>query len=293
MILRRAYYILYYHTSCERTKEMRSVTGISTGTKSLIQISAIIPVYNQEREISILLKRLKEALNSTLLDYELVIVNDGSCDSTLKILRKQQELDARIQIISYPENKGKGYAVKKGIMHTHGEIVLFVDGDLEISPDTIKDYIRELQSCDVVIASKSHPLSKVNAPESRKFLSRAFNLYVRIMTGVRLKDTQSGLKAGDGNVLRTIFRIIHIDRYAFDVELLAVATALNVRIKELPIEITLNHRLRLNDIAKMFIDVIAISYKLRISRWYKKQLKLLVEELQNFQNSKTPAVEIE
>ena len=261
--------------------KVTSIAETSLETKSIMQISAIIPVYNQEAEIYILLKRVKEALNSTLLNYEIVIVNDGSCDNTLEILRKEEKLDEQLRVISYSQNKGKGYAVKKGIMHTRGDKVLFVDGDLEISPNAIKDYVRELQTCDLVIASKCHPLSKVNVPISRKILSRAFNTYVQIATGIKLKDTQSGLKAGDGNTLRRIFNIIHIDRYAFDVELLAVASALNMRIKELPIEITLNHRLKMNDITKMFTDVIAISYRLRISLWYHKQLKLSLQEAQS------------
>ena len=257
--------------------KVTSVAETSVETESIMQISAIIPVYNQEVEIPFLLKRLREALNSTLLNYEIIIVNDGSRDNTLDILKKEKKLDEHMRVISYPQNKGKGYAVKKGIMHTRGDIVLFVDGDLEISPDAIKDYVKELWTCDLVIASKSHPLSKVNVPASRKVLSRIFNFYVQIATGIKLKDTQSGLKAGNGNALRKIFNIICIDRYAFDVELLAIATALNMRIKELPIEITLTHRFRVNDIVKMFIDVIAISHRLRIKLWYHKQLKLSLQ----------------
>jgi glycosyltransferase involved in cell wall biosynthesis len=257
--------------------KVTSVAETSLDTKSIMQISAIIPVYNQEAEVHFLLKRLKEDLNSTLLNYEIIIVNDGSRDKTLEILKKEEKLDEHIRVISYPQNKGKGYAVKKGIMHTRGDIVLFVDGDLEISPDAIKDYVKELRSYDLVIASKSHPLSKVNVPASRKLLSRAFNFYVQVATGIKLKDTQSGLKAGNGNALRKIFNIICIDRYAFDVELLAIATALNMRIKELPIEITVSHRFKMNDIARMFIDVIAISHRLRIKLWYHKQLKLTLQ----------------
>jgi len=268
---------------------MTSVAGIGMETESITQISVIIPVYNQEAEIYILLKKLKDALNSTLLNYEVIIVNDGSCDNTLEIVRKEEKLDEHLRVISYSQNKGKGYAVKKGIMHTCGDIVLFVDGDLEISPDAIKDYVIELQSCDLVIASKTHPSSKVNVPVSRKILSRVFNKYVQIATGIKLKDTQSGLKAGDGNALRRIFNIIHIDRYAFDVELLAIATALDMSIKELPIEITLNHRLKMNDILKMFIDVIVISCKLKINL-YHKRLKL--QGQQKFHNSKTSQIEL-
>jgi dolichol-phosphate mannosyltransferase len=264
---------LYIATFDLEFHNMTSTVGISAETKSITHISLVVPVYNQETKISIFLKRLKEALNSTLLNYELIVINDGSSDNTLEILREEEKLDNSIRIISYSQNKGKGYAVKKGIMHALGDIILFIDGDLEVSPVSIQTYIEKVQNHDLVIASKSHPLSKVNAPVSRKFLSRVFNLYVRFMTGVKLKDTQSGLKAGDGDALRRIFTLIHTNRYAFDVELLAIANALKMTVEELPIEITLTHMLGLNDIAKMFIDVIAISYKMRISLWYRKQLR--------------------
>ena len=245
---------------------MTSIAEISIADKSLIQLSAIIPVYNQERKISILLAKVKEVLNSTSLNYELVIVNDGSRDNTLEVLQKEEKLDSRVRVMSYPQNKGKGYAIKTGVMQTHGNVVLFVDGDLDISPSLIIKYVKELENCDLVIASKRHPLSKVNAPISRKVLSRIFNLVVRIATGIKLKDTQSGLKAGNGDVLRTIFNVMLITRYAFDVELLAIATALNLSIKEMPIEITLDRRFKFLDIVKMFIDVIVISYRFRVKQ---------------------------
>jgi glycosyltransferase involved in cell wall biosynthesis len=245
---------------------LTSIAEISIADKSLIQLSAIIPVYNQERKISILLAKVKEVLNSTSLNYELVIVNDGSCDNTLEVLQKEEKLDSRVRVMSYPQNKGKGYAIKTGVMQTHGNVVLFVDGDLDISPSLIIKYVKELENCDLVIASKRHPLSKVNAPISRKVLSRIFNLVVRIATGIKLKDTQSGLKAGNGDVLRTIFNVMLITRYAFDVELLAIATALNLSIKEMPIEITLDRRFKFLDIVKMFIDVIVISYRFRVKQ---------------------------
>src|SRR5690606_13381194 len=101
--------------------------------------------------------------------------NDGSRDETLEVLRREQAVDPRVRVLSYNVNMGKGYAVKTGIVKTRGELVMFTDGDLDISPDMISEYIRQLEDCDLVIASKRHPLSKYNAPASRKFLSRAFN----------------------------------------------------------------------------------------------------------------------
>jgi dolichol-phosphate mannosyltransferase len=208
-----------------------------------------------------------------LLSYELVVINDGSCDNTLQVLRKQEKSDPHIRIISYPSNKGKGYAIKTGVLQSSGKIIIFVDGDLDISPSVIKDYVKELKTCDLVIASKRHPLSKVKAPISRKILSRMFNLFVRIAVNIKTKDTQAGLKAGNGDILRMIFKVILVKRYAFDVELLAIATDLRLNIKEMPVEISLGSRFKAREIAKMFLDVAAISYRYRIKRWYQKQLE--------------------
>jgi glycosyltransferase involved in cell wall biosynthesis len=256
-------------------KEFFSESTNATAATSKAWVSIIIPVHNQEREISILLVKIKEILNSTLPSYEIVIVDDGSYDNTLEILLKEEKSDSHVRVISYMPNRGKGYAVKIGVMQSRGNIVIFVDGDLDISPSGIKDYVTELRSSDLVIASKRHPLSKVNAPLSRKFFSRMFNLLVRLAVGIKVKDTQSGLKAGNGAALRTIFRAMLVKRYAFDVELLTIATMLNLNIKEMPIEINLDHRFKFRDIAKMLLDITAISYRYRMKRWYQKQLLLL------------------
>jgi hypothetical protein len=160
-------------------------------------------------------------------------------------------------------------------MQASGNIIIFVDGDFDISHDKITEYIDELEECDLVIASKRHPQSKVDARLSRKLLSRMFNLVVRLFIGIKIKDTQSGLKAGNAKALRTIFAVLLVKRYAFDVELLTIATAMNLNIRELPIEVKLDHRFSVQDIAKMLLDVTAISYRHRIRRWYKSQLSII------------------
>jgi glycosyltransferase involved in cell wall biosynthesis len=249
-------------------------TSNVTVSRSRSQISVIIPVHNQEKNISTSLRNIKKVLESTSLSYEILVINDGSFDNTLKVLRKQERSDPRIRIISYPSNKGKGYAIKTGVLQSFGKIIIFIDGDLDISPGVIKDYIKELKTCDLVIASKRHPLSRIKAPLSRKILSRMFNLFVQVAVNIKIKDTQAGLKAGNGDILRMIFKVILVKRYAFDVELLAIATDLMLNIKEMPIEMNLDNRFRVCDIAKMFLDLAAISYRYRIKRWYQKQLEL-------------------
>lgn len=235
-------------------------------------VSVVIPFYNQERMISISLERIRRVLGA-LSRYELIAVNDGSLDETLQVLHAEQASDPRLKIVSYGRNMGKGYAVKRGVMETTGDVVIFTDGDLEISPDIIIEYIYQLKDSDLVIASKRHPLSKVKTPFSRKFLSRAFNLVARIATGIKAKDTQSGLKAGNGEALRRIFGLMLVKRYAFDVELLAIASLLKMNIREMPVDINLDKPFRMKEVAKMLVDVIAVSYRLRIIRWYQRQLE--------------------
>lgn len=236
-------------------------------------ISVIIPVFNEESKISSVLAHIKNMLSETLLDYELIVINDGSTDNTEQVISEEEKLDKRVKVLSYKENRGKGHAVKMGVLNSKGDVVSILDGDLDISPSQIKNYIKELEGCDLVIASKSHPLSIVSAPIVRKMLSRTFSIIVRVAVGIEIKDTQSGLKVGNGNALRKIFQIMLVKRYAFDVEMLAIATKLNLKIKESPINITLDGSFNIREIFKMFIDVLGISYRLRIIRFYQKRWK--------------------
>ena len=236
-------------------------------------ISVIIPLYNEESNISSILHHIKSILSETLLDYELIVINDGSTDKTHSVLLEEQKLENRVKILSYPKNKGKGHAVKMGVLNSRGDVVCFLDGDLDISPTEIKNYIKELDGSDLVIASKAHQLSVVTAPILRKMLSKLFNIFVRLAVGIKIKDTQSGLKIGNGDALRRIFNIMLVKRYAFDVEMLAIASRLDLKIKESPIRISLNSPFRLREIVNMFVDVLGISYRLRIIRFYQQYWK--------------------
>src|SRR5215210_7419991 len=149
-----------------------------------VGVSLIVPVFNQQRKISQSLEKIRQAVETAFNNYELIVVNDGSTDNTLAILRDIALTDKRIHILSYTPNRGKGYAVKQGVLHSQGEAVMFLDGDLDISPDSIRDYVERLSTSDLVIASKRHPESIVRTPRSRALLSTAFNLLIRVATGI-------------------------------------------------------------------------------------------------------------
>src|ERR687898_664649 len=94
-------------------------------------LSLIVPVFNQERKISYSLKKIKQAIELAFSNYELIVVNDGSTDDSLTILKGIAMTDEHVHIISYTPNRGKGYAVRQGVLHSHGDAVIFLDGDLD------------------------------------------------------------------------------------------------------------------------------------------------------------------
>lgn len=244
--------------------------------KSRIELSVVIPFFNCSNSVSKVLGRIGLTLQKLGLSYEIIAVNDGSSDNTSTCLMKEMEKDRRIKLFSYERNMGKGYAIRYGIRRSHGEIVIFIDGDLDVSPDSICEYIKALNDCDLVIASKRHPLSKIKMSATRKILSKIFNSLVRSLTGIHLSDTQTGLKLGDGNLLRDMFSVMRVNRYAFDVEFLTASTLLGLRIKEMPVELSIDNKFRLMQILQMLIDLLAISYRFKIRREF-ESLKLRIE----------------
>jgi hypothetical protein len=153
-----------------------------------------------------------------------------------------------------------------------GEAVIFLDGDLDISPDSIKGYVERLSIADLVIASKRHPESIVRIPRSRAFLSRAFNFFIRMGIGIPQKDTQAGLKVGNGEKMRTIFKNSSINRYAFDVELFTIASIMHLKVQEMPVIMKIDRRFNIKEIVNMFMDVTRICYRHKVLHSYQKEL---------------------
>jgi hypothetical protein len=136
----------------------------------------------------------------------------------------------------------------------------------------ISEYIEALDYGDIVIASKRHRDSHVQVPLSRRILSGGFNGLVRLLTGVPIRDTQSGLKAMKKSAFIDIFPRLAVKRYAFDVELLAVANLCGLRVVEMPINIKLDVKFNPREMWLMFIDLLGIAYRLRIIHSYQHKL---------------------
>jgi glycosyltransferase involved in cell wall biosynthesis len=170
-----------------------------------VELSFVIPAFNEEVFIEDTLGTLDFLSKDKVLNYEVVVVDDGSQDKTyLKAYRYSQK-NCHVKVIRYSTNAGKGHAIKTGFMEAKGEIVIFIDSDLEIDLKTISRYVEALKNADIVIATKWHSESEVSMSLGRKLMSRTYNVLARLLIGFDLKDTQVGLKVMRKNAVSAIF----------------------------------------------------------------------------------------
>jgi dolichol-phosphate mannosyltransferase len=214
----------------------------------------------------------KEKSHSSTPWYEIVVVNDGSKDATRSIVRRMTSADSTIRLISYSVNMGKGYAVKQGVLHSRGKYVMFLDGDGEINTELLARFLEQMAGADLVIGSKYHPQSVVNTPISRRFWSKCFQVFVRLMLKTNVSDTQVGLKMGKGDAFRKIFQQVVVRRYAFDVEMLTIASILGLKVAELPVQINQAKPFSSKEIVRMGLDVMGIAFRSRVINWYQKNM---------------------
>jgi len=202
--------------------------------------SLIVPMYQEASRIEGTIAALSQSrLNSA--DVEFVLVDDGSDDDTAQVARAacaRHGLSAAV--IQLPANRGKGAAVRAGVLASHGGVVVFTDADLSSGIEAIKQSIELIESgrSDVVLASRAAPgsLLAVRQPRPRELAGKAFNLVLRALRLTVWRDTQCGLKAFTRDAARLLFEALTIEGFAFDVELLYLARRLRLRIAELPIE---------------------------------------------------------
>jgi dolichyl-phosphate beta-glucosyltransferase len=235
-----------------------------------IGLSFVVPTYNEEDSIEDTLVTLDEVVKNGKLSYEIIVVNDGSIDKTLPKAITYASRNGHVKIVSYSSNEGKGYAIKEGFTKANGEVVVFADSDMDIDLESVSTYIDALRTGDIVIASKWHPQSVVEMPLVRRLLSHGFNVLVRLLTGVPWRDTQAGLKAIRKSALLDVFQRLAVKRYAFDVELLAVANLYGLKVVEMPVKLKMGASFRLKEIWRMLVDLLGITYRLRVRRFYQK-----------------------
>tara|TARA_B100002003_G_C13983207_1_gene475378 strand:- start:137 stop:901 length:765 start_codon:yes stop_codon:yes gene_type:complete len=237
----------------------------------LSTISVVMPAYNLESKIKNTIINTNESLKNINCDYEIIVVDDGSKDATRKIAESVK--NSNVRVLSYDVNQGKGFALTMGAINAVSDYVIFIDGDGDINNKTLNRFISALKHADIVIGSKQHPKSIVDVPVLRKFLSLGFNVLVRLVTGINLWDTQVGFKAFRRDALVDIMKLVTVRKYAFDVEVLTIASILNKKMVVVPVEIHGDALFGIRNIVRMFVDIMGITYRLRINKWYQKNYK--------------------
>lgn len=255
-------------TNLEPRQKAALVQELSESRATIPSVSIIMPVYNEGEAvvdgIKSAIKRFEALLSSS---FESIVVDDGSTDDTRVALRTVK--DERITVVGYPVNSGKGGAQLFAFRFAKGDTVIFTDGDMQAFPNDLQSYLDALKDADIAVASKRVPRARVTATVTRNFLSIGFNSFVQILLSLRMNDTQAGFKVFRRSALQKILPLMSVKRYAFDVELLVVATKIcNFKVAELPASVDLPSGFRLGNIIRMMVDLLGIAYRLKIKHWY-------------------------
>ena len=239
-----------------------------------MKLSVIIPAYNESLILRDTVQTLSDALdgmqnNGVFDDYELIFVSDGSSDDTPALLTEAETQYPHLKTCIYSPNRGKGYAVRQGVIASSGDIVLYTDCDLAYGTDVIGQAVRLMQDSgvDVLIGSRAiHPEGYAGYTPLRKLASVLYLRVLSIAAGFRHSDSQAGFKALRGEIGRKIFSECEIDRFAFDLEMLMRAQKAGCTFVEMPSKI-INHRESsihlIRDSVRMLRDIMKIKRALR------------------------------
>lgn len=200
-------------------------------------LSVIIPAYNEEKRLPQTFERLERYLAARSYTSEILVVDDGSSDSTKQVVQSWQTRALNLRLVSNPGNRGKGFSVRHGMLEAQGNIALFTDADLSAPIDEADKLLAALKDFDVAIGSRALNRSLIELHQSgtRETAGRAFNWAVRNFTGVPFLDTQCGFKAFRRERTRILFEQQRIERFGFDPELLFLARRHGLSVTEVPV----------------------------------------------------------
>jgi dolichyl-phosphate beta-glucosyltransferase len=231
-----------------------------------LSYSIIIPAYNESQRIAASLDKIIAYTTEQHWLTEILVVNDGSRDNTSDIVREYAKTHPQVRLIENPGNRGKGYTVRNGMSQASGEIMLFTDADLSSPIEESRKLFAAIQAgADVAIGSRwlQAELQTERQPMHRQFFGRIFNLLLRIILGLKYKDTQCGFKAFTRKAAHSLFPRQRIERWGFDPELLFLSLKYGLTIAEVPVEWAHDDRSKINPVVdgfKMFTELLRIRW---------------------------------
>jgi len=230
------------------------------------RLSIVIPAYNEAFRIGRTLRRISGYMKARDSPYEVIVVDDGSDDHTIRVVGELMEKDPAISLLQNGVNRGKGYSVRRGVLHSKGRFVLMSDADLSTPVEEIEKLYKELdEGYDISIGSRALSESMIlkRQPWYRQLMGKTFNKFVQGVAIKGISDTQCGFKLFKGDTARVVFSRQRIDRFAFDVEALYLAKRMGFSISEVPV-VWINSsdsKVRIfRDSLQMLKDIVKIRY---------------------------------
>jgi len=218
------------------------------------EISIVIPAYNESERLGTPLRSVLDFVSSTDVPAEIIVVDDGSNDDTAQVATDALSENAAVKsrVIRYETNRGKGYAVKTGLLAAEGSVALFTDADLSSPIEEMPKLLDPIRNgeYDVTFGSRALDRSLIGThqPWRREQGGRVMNLIIKTISGLPFYDTQCGFKAFKMSEFRPLLDVMQIDRFGFDVEFLFVAAHRGLRLAEIPV--------RWNDVAGSKVSVV-------------------------------------
>jgi dolichyl-phosphate beta-glucosyltransferase len=239
-----------------------------------IQLSIIVPSFNEELRLPASLARIAEFVAGSGRSTEVLVVDDGSTDRTAEVAGSYADRIANLRVLENGENRGKGYSVRHGMLEAKGEVVLFTDADLSAPIEEADKLLETMQQYDVAIGSRAMDRSLIKVHESafREFAGIVFNRMVRIVLWLPFVDTQCGFKAFRRERCRILFEQQRIERFGFDPELLYLARHHGLKAVEIPVRWSHSPATKINmmrDSIQMFVDVFTIRWNAMLGRYPK------------------------
>lgn len=234
-------------------------------------LSVVIPAYNEGQRINSSVETILNYLKNKKIKFEIIVVDDGSKDNTVGIVKGIK--DKRVRIIKNGRNYGKGYSVRNGVLHSKYKYVLFSDADLSTPINMLDRFIKYLDDYDIVIGSRALRDSdvQIKQPFYREFMGKTFNKIVRLLTVRGIKDTQCGFKLFKSDIAKKIFERAILDGFGFDVEILYIAKLSGIKIAEVPVvwrNSGLSKVRPIKDTVRMFRDLFRIKVNKINGRYY-------------------------
>lgn len=203
-----------------------------------VEISLIIPAYNEEQRIGKSLEQIFRFCNAQALSYEVIVVDDGSSDDTVAFIRRRFGAQNQLRILQQPARGGKGAAVQRGMLEGQGEYLFFSDADLSVPIETLSTLLAELRdNCDIAIGSRRAPgaVIEIHQPFFRERMGRIFTSLSNLVLGLRHSDFTCGFKGFRRAAARALFTRQRLHNWSFDSEILYLAALRGCRVSEIPV----------------------------------------------------------